>query len=227
MTETTLLGPAGLGYLADVGGALADVQPAERDELLEEVREHLVSLAAEAGHDLDREALVARLGEPTGYARELRSAAGLDETAVAVEPIMSIWRSFRGIPAIAPVWAYVQRLEPAWWAVRGYLIAGLVLPWWFGVPGITSGGEAFANAYFLHWHVDDLGFYTSRARFFWLLPIAAVVVVSVLIGVRAERSATMQKRLTSRVFDLVGVLALILLPGWWIGPLMYDFVLHR
>jgi uncharacterized membrane protein len=224
MTET-LLGPAGLSYLTDVGAALGDLAPAERDELLDEVHEHLAAIVAEVGHDFDRAALVARLGPPSRYAAELRAAAGLEPVPQRLESSESIWQAALRAPLVAATWAYVRRLEPAWWALRGYLIAGL-LPWWFGVPGVASAGRGFVNAYVLHWNVDDEGLFTGRIRFFFLIPILAIVVLSVLVGLRAEHS-TVRRRALSRTLDAIGLLALVLLPMWWIGPLLYDFTLHR
>jgi hypothetical protein len=55
MTETTYLGADALGYLTEVGAALCDLAPPERDELLEQVHEHLNSLVSEAGDDLGRD----------------------------------------------------------------------------------------------------------------------------------------------------------------------------
>ncbi|HZZ95493.1 MAG TPA: hypothetical protein VFE19_00650 [Jatrophihabitantaceae bacterium] len=227
MTETTLLGPAGLGYLTDVGVALADVGAGERDELLEEVHEHLNAIVAELGHDIDRDALVARLGPPRRYAAELMAAAGLEaDSKVEQQQVATAWQAMLRAPNVAAVTAYLRRLEPAWWLLRGYLIAGLILPWAFGLRGVFFGGSNFAQRFFTHWRFDDAGFNPDAWRTLWLVPIFILVVGSVILGLRAERTPV-RWRVTSRVTDFVGVVALVLVPTWWAGSLMYDFVLRQ
>ena len=58
-------------YVARVRAALADLPPGQRDELTEDLADHLTEVAAEA-----EGTLVERLGEPETYAAELRAAAG-------------------------------------------------------------------------------------------------------------------------------------------------------
>lgn len=58
-------------YVAQVRSALADLPAATRDELLEDLTEHLTEVAAEG-----QGSLAERLGPPAAYAAALRSAAG-------------------------------------------------------------------------------------------------------------------------------------------------------
>src|SRR5688500_59282 len=60
-------------YVAAVRAALADLPPHERDELLEDLPEHLAEVVAE-----DDGSLRDRLGPPESYAAELRASAGLN-----------------------------------------------------------------------------------------------------------------------------------------------------
>ncbi|QFU87412.1 DUF1700 domain-containing protein [Amycolatopsis sp. YIM 10] len=61
-------------YLARVRTALADLPPAEVDEILEDVRPHLLEIGAELGEEGTIAAMTERLGSPESYAAELRAA---------------------------------------------------------------------------------------------------------------------------------------------------------
>jgi len=63
-------------YLRGVREALADLPATEVAEILDDVRAHLADLTAELGGEVDAAALTARLGPPSEYATELRTAAG-------------------------------------------------------------------------------------------------------------------------------------------------------
>ncbi|MGY2127673.1 HAAS signaling domain-containing protein [Blastococcus sp. SYSU DS0617] len=113
-------------YARQVRAALADV-PAERlAELLEDLEEHLVEVAAEGG-----EPLALRLGPPAEYAAELRRAAGLAEPSEPVEhaaPAGPSWNA--GLSAhldrltatrqYAAVRDFLPELRPAWWVLRAW-----------------------------------------------------------------------------------------------------------
>lgn len=224
MSET-VLGPTVRAYLDEVAASLRDLDPTERGELLDEVREHLVSVGGEIGSvELRRDALVARLGPPSSYAAELRSAAGLgfaSDRRNAEVGNESLWQAALRIRGVAATWAYLRRLEPAWWAVRGYLIAGTLIPWLVAVPATGASGTNL----FLHWHVDGIGYYGEGNRLGWGVPVVVLVVVSAIVGVRAEHGRS-GRRLLSRILDLAGVIGLVLMPTWWIGPTFYAYVLQ-
>lgn len=73
-------GTAVLGYLGGVRRALADVPPAEQNELMADVEDCLLDIANETGPALTAEGLRVRLGAPEDYAAELTRAAGYERT---------------------------------------------------------------------------------------------------------------------------------------------------
>ena len=120
-------------YLATVGHNLTGIPAAERQDILEEVAEHLADVAAELGPDADGAALVARLGSAKAYAAELRAAAGYDApprarlTRVADQAVRSYTASARakveGWPGGTETLAFLRRLRPAWWVLRAWVLA--------------------------------------------------------------------------------------------------------
>ncbi|WP_216208967.1 HAAS signaling domain-containing protein [Amycolatopsis aidingensis] len=74
MSSTTP--PAVRAYLARVRTALADLPAGEVEEIIEDVRPHLVQIGADLGDGAAIEPLVQRLGSPEDYAAELRAAGG-------------------------------------------------------------------------------------------------------------------------------------------------------
>ena len=118
-------------YLAAVRAALADLDPAVRDELLEDLPQHLAEVAAEGG------SLTDRLGPPEAYAAELRAAVGVPRATGARgldERVAGTVRAVRARLGVAdrrlgPVIGYgrasefLRLLRPAWWVLRGYLVA--------------------------------------------------------------------------------------------------------
>lgn len=120
-------------YVARVRTALADLPPAARDELLEDLPEHLAEVAAEGEGPL-----ADRLGPPAAYAAELRAAAGTPtghrwrptvdlRLRAAVDQVRARLRAVDSTSG--PLIGYqkgsdfVRLLRPAWWVVRGYLVA--------------------------------------------------------------------------------------------------------
>ncbi|MET8306564.1 hypothetical protein [Micromonospora sp. NPDC005173] len=120
-------------YVARVRAALADLPPAQRDELTEDLPDHLAEVAAEADGTL-----VERLGEPEAYAAELRAAAGapasgrnLDQRVAAT--VVRFRSRLRAVDTrLGPPLGYetasdfLRLLRPGWWVLRGYLAAMLV-----------------------------------------------------------------------------------------------------
>lgn len=123
-------------YVAAVRASLADLPPAARDELVEDLPEHLTEVLAEGGGPL-----TTRLGSPEAYAAELRSAAGAvgapPGQPAAVDLATVARRVRRGLRAadvrLGPVLGYprvsefLDLLRPAWWVLRGYLAAMMVV----------------------------------------------------------------------------------------------------
>ncbi|MGC4804379.1 HAAS signaling domain-containing protein [Micromonospora sp. DT233] len=130
-------------YVTRVRAALADLPPTVRDELTEDLPEHLAEVAAEGDGPL-----ADRLGTPEAYAAELRVAAGargpaaartLDQRAAAVAA--GLRARLRGADThIGPILGYasaseyLRLLRPAWWLLRGYLIAMLITVVTTGAP---------------------------------------------------------------------------------------------
>jgi len=125
-------------YLDAVRRALADLDPAARDELLEDLPEHLTEVAAEGEGTLTE-----RLGPPEAYAAELRAAAGLGVTTVPSrgfdDRFAATLRRARGVLGSAdrktgPLFGYgrasefLRVLAPGWWLLRGYLVA-MAISW--------------------------------------------------------------------------------------------------
>ena len=116
-------------YLQAVSAELADLDAADRDDLLEDLQLHLAELRAE-DPDVD---LVTRLGTPADYAAELRQSAGLPAPtggpsvgARLVELRKALRdRASRG-PWVRALLDFLPQLRPAWWVLRAYGVIALV-----------------------------------------------------------------------------------------------------
>ncbi|GAA2713954.1 HAAS signaling domain-containing protein [Actinoplanes palleronii] len=121
------------GYVARVRLALGGLPEKTREELLEDLPEHLAEVRAEGTGTL-----VERLGEPAAYAAELLAAAEVPDVK-AEEPDRyaelkavrdQVVRGLREADVrVGPVLGYSKASEflalllPAWWVLRGYLAA--------------------------------------------------------------------------------------------------------
>ncbi|MFI6821763.1 HAAS signaling domain-containing protein [Micromonospora sp. NPDC050187] len=179
-------------YVERVRAALADLPPAQRDELTEDLSEHLAEVAAESGGSL-----VDRLGEPEAYAAELRAAAGapvrtgpnLDQRVAGL--VVGVRTRLRTLDVrlgpplgYATASEYLRLLRPAWWLVRAYLAAMLV-------TAVSTGGTFGV--------LPSLG----GSHLAGLVLLAACVVGSLWLGRNADRLARWPRRLV-----LVGSLGL-------------------
>ncbi|MEV6801501.1 hypothetical protein AB0M91_24620 [Micromonospora rifamycinica] len=123
-------------YVERVRVALADLPAQERDELTEDLPEHLAEVAVEADGSL-----VDRLGTPEAYAAELRAAAGAGDPAAGrrvlerrIAAVVGRTRARVGrvdarlgpLLGHATAGEFLRLLRPAWWVARGYLAAMLV-----------------------------------------------------------------------------------------------------
>jgi hypothetical protein len=117
-------------YLAAVEHELADLPAEDRSALLEDLGLHLEALAAEQ----DERDIAVRLGAPSAYAADLRSAAGLPARA-ELTPAGN-WRerldgalatplARRAGTAARGVLRLLGDLRPAWWVLRGYLLVAV------------------------------------------------------------------------------------------------------
>ncbi|MFD4207159.1 hypothetical protein ACFWRG_14345 [Micromonospora tulbaghiae] len=130
----TVTGQEITDYVDRVRAALADLPPGVRDELTEDLPEHLAEVAAEG-----EGALVDRLGTPEAYAAELRAAAGAGEgrrparfhrlaeaRAQAATQVRLLDRQLGPLLGHATVSDFLRPLRPAWWLLRGWLAALLI-----------------------------------------------------------------------------------------------------
>lgn len=125
-------------YLQAVQAATRDLPPAQRQELLDDLATHLAEVAAESSVPLRQ-----RLGPPEQYAAELRAAASGDPESAEVRPsytqrLRTRWQRLRARLSrldqrLGPwlgyerITEYARLLVPAWWLLRGYLAAMLVV----------------------------------------------------------------------------------------------------
>ncbi|MEH1015359.1 hypothetical protein V6U90_19870 [Micromonospora sp. CPCC 206060] len=186
-------------YVERVRAALADLPPADRDELTEDLVEHLTEVAAEADGSLTE-----RLGPPEAYAAELRSAAGagtpdstpnLDQRIAT--GVLRVRARLRAVDArLGPTIGYASAseflglLRPAWWLLRGYLAAMLISVMFGGVPvGLLPrlGGSALAA----------------------LLLLGVCVVASVWLGRRAAQLRRWPRRLVGAAGAVLAVFAVV------------------
>lgn len=110
-------------YAAAVRAALADLPAAQRDDLLDDLDDHLAEVAADEGGRLNE-----RLGPPERYAAELRASLGLGpsvrrgrvaEYSRALRSQVTAWRTSRAGRELAQA---AESLRPAAWVARGWLL---------------------------------------------------------------------------------------------------------
>ncbi|MBB5080785.1 hypothetical protein [Nonomuraea endophytica] len=105
-------------YAHAVREALAD-HP-DRDELLEDLDDHLAEIAEESEVPLEE-----RLGPPAAYAEELVAAyGGRPQSPRERRGFVAPAREWLGRqPAYQEVAAFMPQLRPGWWVLRGYAAA--------------------------------------------------------------------------------------------------------
>jgi hypothetical protein len=178
VTPVSPVQAAASDYLAAVGHDLAGLPEAERQDILEEVAEHLADVAAELGPEADARALEARLGPAGRYAAELRSAAGYDEAPRAprarrlVDSVRTFGSSLRqaveGLRGGPETLTFLRTLRPAWWVLRAWVVAE-----WLAM-GVSNGSA----------HVVPQ--FHSNA-FVGLVVFVLLAIWSVRVGLRSER----------------------------------------
>lgn len=117
-------------YMTAVREALSGV--ADREDLLEDLEQHLLEVAAESEGPLHE-----RLGPPADYAAELVASAGLGaSTGPRVPVVDAVTRRLRAHADTVgshPLWVQGSRIArevaPGWWLARAYVI---VLAWSLG-----------------------------------------------------------------------------------------------
>ncbi|WP_329007328.1 hypothetical protein OG271_16300 [Micromonospora rifamycinica] len=200
----TVTGQEITDYVERVRVALADLPAQERDELTEDLPEHLAEVAVESDGSL-----VDRLGTPEAYAAELRAAAGAGDPAAGrrvlerrIAAVLGRTRARVGrVDArLGPLFGhatageFLRLLRPAWWVARGYLAAMLVTALSTDGPlGLLPrlDGSAFVGLLMLAGLVFGsiwLGRRTPGLRSWrrWSVHATAVVLVLFAIGAMAN-----------------------------------------
>ncbi|MEV0002395.1 hypothetical protein AB0H28_08930 [Micromonospora sp. NPDC050980] len=204
----TVTGQEITDYVDRVRAALADLPPALRDELTEDLPEHLAEVAAEGDG-----ALVDRLGPPEAYAAELRTVAGaepgrrparLRRLAAARDraatQVRLLDRQLGPLFGHARVADFLRSLRPAWWLLRAWLAALLVgamtdsdrsglLPRFEGsaAGGLVLLGVAVVASLWLGRRSDG---FTGWPRRLHLVGTAVLVVFSMSVLVDVHRNAS-------------------------------------
>ncbi len=149
-------------YYQRVRGFLADLDATVRDDLLEDLPDHLAEVAAEGTGSLTD-----RLGEPEAYAAELRAAAGLTGSSGVRIDRSWVERGRRlselldqadvrlgrpiGYPRLTEL---LVALRPGWWVLRGWVVAQLLCGThnrasWHGFVPSLGGNPALGFAVLL------------------------------------------------------------------------------
>jgi hypothetical protein len=192
-------------YLYAVRAALGDLPESTRDELLEDLPEHLAEVLVEAGGTL-----VERLGPPEAYAAELRASLGFvggfpdpPPPGKLVELRAALLSRLRVADVkLGPLLGYerasefVLLLRPAWWVLRGYLLA-MVVAWMLDDSGQPMG------------LLPRIG----GSELVALLLLAAAVLGSIWLGRRSFRSAAPWPRWA--LYAGTTVLALVAIGGFF------------
>ncbi|MGI5492595.1 HAAS signaling domain-containing protein [Microtetraspora malaysiensis] len=179
-------------YARAVRVELDDLPAKDRDELLEDLDDHLTEVAAESDVPLEE-----RLGSPAAYAAELRAAYGgrparprRSVTGRVGAVLGAAHRRLLGLPPYRQVVAFLPELRPAWWAIRGYALALVVLSA-VGPGGVVPGDPvSWAFTLMVIWASVWLGRRTiagvgSRWRRTPLILANAGAAWAVLVGVAA------------------------------------------
>ncbi|WP_020671186.1 DUF1700 domain-containing protein [Amycolatopsis nigrescens] len=204
--------PAVRDYLARVRTALADLPPAEVDEILEDVRPHLAEIAEELGEGARVEAMAARLGSPESYAAELRAAgdypapttvvpeAGTPPPPSRFAPRLALWGFALSVLAVAITGFGVGlELQDSILLVFVVLAPVLAICAWYiwdrgagrvaELPELRKGRAALDG-----WAKDSspaaIGYLRSLQPAWWLASAVLLVVLGILL-VRREGSAVL------------------------------------
>lgn len=181
--------PQARAYVTAVHDELGAVEEDERNDLLEDLRDHVAALLQERGNDVDLED---RLGPPATYAAELLDSAGLQTPRGAHRPWL--WerriRSYLANPRTSRIIDWLRQLRPAWWVARGYGIAlflaaftggttpsrQLPIPWILGNPLtglLISLGVIYLSVEVGTGRIDTSGGWRRLAR--WAASVVSVL----------------------------------------------------
>lgn len=190
-------------YLDEAEANLADLPARDRGELLSDISDAIAELGDPSTVDYDL--LVARLGSPEEFAREIRRSAGAAEATEArvrdLRPRPAIVRepasgstgaapaalegaaeadTPRAVAAVAAGFRWVgSEFEPVWWFVRAFVLAGLAA---LLLHGLGAG--------------------------FVLFVAVAILATSIVQGVRARRARSVTESASVRTARGIGVVVL-------------------
>jgi hypothetical protein len=178
-------------YIDGVWDALCDLPDDVRQELLEDLPDHLAEIAADDPASLD-----SRLGPPSAYAAELRAATGVEVTKhrrsrpdviATLRPHAHTFDKKVGeLIGYDRLVDFLVQLRPAWWILRGYLVTFILL-------------QVFANAY------GGLPSDSDAGDLGWVL-----VLVLVGLSIRVGRRPLALGRRIRQEWLVVGAVALVL-----------------
>ncbi|MGB3414443.1 MAG: hypothetical protein WBA28_06965 [Microbacteriaceae bacterium] len=174
-------------FAAAVRKQLADLSPDEVQELTGGLEADLAEHYADNG---------GILAEPASYAAELRSAAGLPtrseftpgqkaRRAPLKDDLGAMLRNLRANPTIQRIGEFFKVLQPAWWALRAWVLFEVVVTWLIRQEFIQI------PAHPLHW-----------------LGLLLAIVISVQFG----RHRWFSKKSVERLNVVLSVIAVIALP---------------
>lgn len=205
-------------YAARVRAALGDLGPDQVDDLTDGLEANLADAVADDGR-AHRGGLVEEFGTPEAYATELRAAAGI-APARPRHPVRDAlagrWRAALAIDAAvlealrakrgwSPVEDLLVSVRPAWWVLRGWALAQVLLrvtdlepatPWWLprSLPGWLLLGAAVVAS--VQW---GRGRWVARGRWHGVVSLlsaatalAAVVLLVWLPAQQRERDGWVQ-----------------------------------
>jgi uncharacterized membrane protein len=121
------------GYLRELDEELRDLPAARRDELVDEIREHIDSALGEArnGDEADVRNVLERLGDPADIAAEARERFGIRRTKPGVREILALILLPIGgliLPVIGWVAGAILLTSSTVWTTREKVIGLLVVP---------------------------------------------------------------------------------------------------
>ena len=196
-------------FVVEVKSRLADLNPADVDGLTENLEADLLERQLEEGDDF-------KLGSPDQFARDLRTAAGIDAPEKEVSPLRRLVNR-----AAKWTWQLVRSARPAWWLVRGYLL--------FWLWGVWFNPGGFLPDNFLQWVIlvgltvasIVVGRKTWR-RYLVRVPLAVLnvglIIVGLIWGITLQNSRDDYMRM--HTMDNAGVL---MWNGYWITqPKAFD-----
>ncbi len=190
-------------YVNAVRDVLADLPAGQRQDLLDDLSQHLEEVAAETDSPLS-----VRLGPPAKYAAELRASIGLPpansrgDADVRMEELAARVQRARDAamvhPATRATLDFLPRLRPGWWVLRGYLAAKVLarMSHGGGFPFPTLGGS----------------------RFLGILLTLVAVVASVALGRRTEARPSWRRLAVVANILLVLVVLAVVGAGGFVRP---------